>query len=143
MLALSPPVFADDYADAQTAVRMRDYQKAYGLYKKLGNQGHVDAQYQLAAMYRSGRGVAKDHEKAAYWYRKAAEQGHAKAQYNLGGMFENGWGVTEDSGAAIAWYRKAAAQGHDKALKKIGQAGNTRAALPVDAVDSVECCTAQ
>ena len=69
----------------------------------------------LAAMYRSGRGIAKDHEKAAYWYRKAAEQGHAKAQYNLGGMFENGWGVTEDSGEALAWYRKAAAQGHDKA----------------------------
>jgi TPR repeat protein len=114
LLASSTPIFADDYADARTAVRMRDYQKAYTLYKKLGNQGHVDAQYHLAAMYRSGRGVTKDHKRAAYWYRKAAEQGHVKAQYNLGGMYENGWGVTEDPGEAVAWYSKAAAQGHDK-----------------------------
>ncbi|MGD8936874.1 MAG: hypothetical protein PVF07_10365, partial [Thiogranum sp.] len=80
-------VSADDYTDAQYAVRSHDYQKAFALLDKLARAGHADAQYQLAAMYRAGRGVAKDHDKAAVWYRKAAEQGHAKAQYNLGVMY--------------------------------------------------------
>jgi len=84
LLLFAAASVADDYSDAQLAVRTRNYQQAYTLLIKLARQGHVDAQYQLAAMYRSGRGIKKNHDKAAYWYRKAAEQGHVKAQYNLG-----------------------------------------------------------
>jgi TPR repeat protein len=119
LLVLSAPVLSDTYSDALYAIRSRDYSQAYQLLRQLGNQGHVDAQYQLAAMYRAGTGTAKDHGKAAHWYRKAAEQGHAKAQYNLGVMYENGWGVTGSATEADHWYRLAADQGHRKARARL------------------------
>ncbi len=119
LLALCEPLFADAYNDALYAIRARDYPQAYQLLWQLGNQGHVDAQYQLAAMYRAGTGTGKDHGKAAYWYRKAAEQGHVKAQYNLGVMYENGWGIAQSEDEAGRWYRLAAEQGHRKAKARI------------------------
>jgi TPR repeat protein len=83
------PAFSQSgsYEDALYAIRTRNFTQAAALLKTLAEQGHQDAQYQLAAMYRAGRGVAKNHDSAAYWYGKAAEQGHAKAQYNLGVLY--------------------------------------------------------
>jgi len=123
MLLFATATLADEYSDAQLAIRTRDYQHAYTLLVKLARHGHADAQYQLAAMYRSGRGIKKDHDKAAVWYHKAARQGHVKAQYNLGVLHENGWGVTRNELQAMHWYRLAAAQGHKKALLKIESGG--------------------
>ena len=128
-LLIATASVADDFSDAQLAIRTRDYQQAYALLVKLARQGHVDAQYQLAAMYRSGRGVKKDHDKAALWYRKAAEQKHVKAQYNLGVLYENGWGVKQDETQAMHWYRLAAEQGHKKAVQKIASGGQAPRSL--------------
>ena len=100
-------------------------------------QGDAEAQYQLAALYRSGRGVPQNHAQAADWYRKAAQQGYVKAQYNLAVMHENGWGVDKDSALAQDWYRKAAGQGHAMAQAKLGLAKGrgmaTQPAAPKDA----------
>ena len=123
MLLFATATLADDYSDAQLAIRTRDYQHAFALLIKLARQGHADAQYQLAAMYRSGRGIRKDHDQSAVWYHKAAKQGHVKAQYNLGVLHENGWGVTRNEVQAMHWYRLAAAQGHKKAAIKIESVG--------------------
>ena len=46
-------------------------------------QGYVYAQYELAKMYESGRGVDTSREIAVDWYRKAAEQGHEEALLRL------------------------------------------------------------
>ena len=43
-------------------------------------QGVADAQYNLGAMYRYGRGVSQNYETALKWYTLAAEQGHTWAQ---------------------------------------------------------------
>ena len=124
-VTLCTSVSADDYTDAQYAIRSHDYQRAFALLDKLARAGHADAQYQLAAMYRAGRGVGKDHDKAAAWYRKAAEQGHAKAQYNLGVMYENGWGVARDPVQAMHWYKLAADQGHKIAVANLDSTGDS------------------
>jgi TPR repeat protein len=42
------------------------------------------AQYKLATIYHSGRGVEVDDVKARYWYTKAAKLGLAPAQLALG-----------------------------------------------------------
>ena len=90
-------------------------------YRQAAMQGHVEAQYELGAAYRSGWiGTGKDDEailgpmpqnetdeqtewcgkwlkrthnadKAAKWYRKAACEGNAGAQFELGRMYESGW----------------------------------------------------
>ena len=91
---------ADGYDEARYAIRNKDFKRAATVLEDLASQGHKDAQYQLAALYRAGQGVTKDHSVAAHWYKKAADQGHVKAQYNLGVLYEHGWGVDKNTGQA-------------------------------------------
>jgi len=52
--------------------------------KKSAEQGLVDAQVVVAAMYESGLGVTVDIKKATQWYEKAAKQGHGASLALLG-----------------------------------------------------------
>jgi hypothetical protein len=70
--------------------------------------GDLQAQYNLAVMYDTGRGVAQSYRQAVTWYRKAAEGGLVRAQYNLAHMYADGLGVRQSDTQAAAWYRKAA-----------------------------------
>jgi hypothetical protein len=62
----------------------------------------------LAALYASGRGVAKNDAEAARWYRKAAEKGSSTAMSKLGDMYAQGRGVAKNDAEAARWYRWAA-----------------------------------
>ena len=88
--------------------------------QKAAEQGDVDAQSLLGAMYALGKGVAQDDKQAVAWTRKAAEQGDALAQCLLGLMYEDGNGVAQDDKQAAAWYRKAAEQGDALAQRLLG-----------------------
>ncbi|MGI0035084.1 MAG: tetratricopeptide repeat protein [Nitrososphaera sp.] len=52
-------------------------------FRQAAERGHAGAQYNLAMMYDTGRGIARDYAEAFKWYRKAARQGHAGAQEAL------------------------------------------------------------
>ncbi|QWF70523.1 sel1 repeat family protein [Methylomonas paludis] len=52
--------------------------------EKAANQGLVDAQVVMAAMYDRGLGVVSDRDKATHWYEKAAAKGHATSLAILG-----------------------------------------------------------
>lgn len=100
-----------------TAVR---YQKAAEWYRKAAEQGHADAQFELATMYVRGDGVPADTpveraewvEKALALFEQAAQRGHADAQFTLARIYAhgeaNGEDVPRDTAKATAWYRKAA-----------------------------------
>ncbi|MEE8307059.1 MAG: ankyrin repeat domain-containing protein, partial [Gammaproteobacteria bacterium] len=105
--------------DVRTAIKSRDYQRAARILTPIAERGVPEAQYQLAGLYRAGRGVEKDHEQAFYWVKEASLQDHVKAQYNLGVMYEHGWGTDVNLDNALKWYRAAAAQGHALAKTKI------------------------
>ena len=51
--------------------------------QKLAKGGNPQAQYQLATMYESGRGVTKDVNKAREWYEKSAAGNYAAAKHRL------------------------------------------------------------
>ena len=112
------PVWAGDakYSDfdaaTAAAVRSGSFGDAVKLLEKRAKSGDREAQYQLASLYRSGRGVAADDAIALKWMRAAADQGHAKAQYSMGKMFVSGRGTIADIAAGKVWLQKAAAQGH-------------------------------
>ena len=85
-------------------------------------QGVADAQYNLGAMYRYGRGVPQNYKTALKWYTLAAEQGNADAQYNLGQMYRKGQGHLFNTGnnkTALKWYTLAAEQGHTWAQREV------------------------
>lgn len=52
--------------------------------EKSANQGVVDAQVVMGALYDRGIGVVADRDKATKWYEKAAAQGHGTSLAILG-----------------------------------------------------------
>ena len=110
----------EDFINALDAYQTKDYKLAIFLYKKAANQGHIDAQFNLALMYDKGEGVTQNHEQATYWYGNAAVQGNAEAQYALAYNYQVGEGINKDYKQAIYWYRKAADQGYDYAENNLG-----------------------
>lgn len=61
----------------------QDYAKAVYWYTKAAEQGHNEAQNNLAARYATGTGVEKNITTAKQWYAKAAAQGNAAAAHTL------------------------------------------------------------
>ncbi len=113
-------VSADELpAETLRKIRMRDYTSAIVDLQHLAQQGNLEAMYQLAVLYRSGKAIDKDHKKAITYLSQAAKQEHKLAQYQLGIMFEKGWGTSSNIEHAKHWYTKAANQGHLQSQKKL------------------------
>ena len=70
----------------------------------------ANARYNLAIMYRNGKGVQQNYAEALKWFRLAAEQGQADAQYNLGLMYRDGERVPQDYVQAYMWLNLAVSQ---------------------------------
>ena len=100
--------------------------------RRRADEGYVRAQYNLALMYDTGRGVPEDNMEAVRWYRKAADQGNVRAQNNLGVMYDAGEGVPEDNAEAVRWYRMAAEQGDASAQYNLGVMYDTGEGVPED-----------
>ncbi|MEW8381899.1 MAG: hypothetical protein AB2704_08630, partial [Candidatus Thiodiazotropha taylori] len=83
-LVVPLPTLSAEHAEAEAAIRIRDFNRAVGIYTQLAKQGDAEAQFALGGLYRGGRGVKKDYAKALHWYLKAANQEHTEAQYTTG-----------------------------------------------------------
>ncbi|MBL1276247.1 MAG: sel1 repeat family protein [Ectothiorhodospiraceae bacterium] len=103
-----------------TAVDDKDYVKAFSVFSPLATQGNAEAQYNLAMLYRTGKGTAKNLKESHAWFRRAADQGVSDAQYYLGYLYDNGEGAEQNPEYAVVWYRKAAEQGHGLAQINLG-----------------------
>src|SRR5215471_12775975 len=115
------------------AVRNGEFAQAANLLAKSAEAGNVEAQYQLASLYRLGRGLPQDDGLAFKWMKKAAERGHVRAQFNLAKMLLAGRGAPVDVVQAQTWLQKAAAQGYGDATQLLGEIsthGNTAARSP-------------
>lgn len=103
-------------ADSELAAYVKgDYVTAVRQFREAAEQGDAAAQYNLALMYSSGKGVPEDAVEAMQWFRKAAEQGYAFAQYNLSMGYYFGHGVPQDYVEAYKWLALAADQGETHA----------------------------
>lgn len=108
------------------AMRTGAFKDAAALLETRAKTGDREAQYQLASLYRSGRGVDQNDALAFKWMKSAAGQGHTKAQYSLGSMYLSGHGTNVDTVVARSWLQKAAAQGHQQALRLMTDVANTK-----------------
>jgi hypothetical protein len=111
ILALALPAQADpreafnealrlDLTGSTTAVR-----RAFDLYRRAAEAGLPEAQFNVAAMLDSGRGVESDWPQAAIWYARAAARGNKRAAYNLGQLYQEGRGVPPNEDLARTWFR--------------------------------------
>ncbi len=77
---------------------------AFMLYRRAAEAGLPDAEFNVAIMLDSGRGVIANAAEAATWYARAATHGNRRAAYNLGQLYAAGEGVPKNEGLARAWY---------------------------------------
>ena len=102
----------DPVQKGRLAYEKGDYGAALQIFTPLAKKGDLVAQFNLAKMYREGKGVSKDYRAAVKWFNLSAEQGNALAQYHLGVAYSFGLGVVPDYEIALNWYRKSAEQGN-------------------------------
>jgi ankyrin repeat protein len=121
-ISLSTSVFSDIEATLKAvdkSVRLRQYSQAVQILQPLLKQKLPEAQYRMAGLYRSGKGVKSDLDKATELYHKAAINGLSKAQYTLASILEKQDPYKTNPVEAIKWYQAAADQGYQKAIEKL------------------------
>jgi TPR repeat protein len=133
-LALFGAAMAGPLEDGEAAYQRGDYETVARLWRLSGDEGNVDAQFNLGLLYSSGHGLPQDYAEALIWFRKAADQGDARAQVYLGGMYRVGRGVRQDYAQAAAWFRKAANQGNLFAQADLGEMYRDGQGVPQDFV---------
>jgi len=110
-----------DYEAGLEAAQNGDYETALREFTAAAEEGLVVAQYNLAILYFSGRGVEQDFDQAFRWTVAAADQGHTQAQFNLGALYYQGQGTSRDREAALEWYTKAGNADYAPAQYNIGE----------------------
>jgi TPR repeat protein len=115
MLLANGPALADGIRTGTNLYWRGDYGAAAAVLKPMAEEGHVPAQFSIAAMYDDGRGLPQDFALALSWYKKAARAGLVDAQYMVGRFYGGGRGVTQNPSAAFFWFSLAAAGGHPRA----------------------------
>ena len=110
----------------------KEFQKT----KARAESGDVDAQYQLAKYYSSGKGTKKDDVEAVKWYRRVAAKNDARGQSMLGVMYTNARGVERNYCQAITWFRKAAARNSAHAQYNPGYMYAVGKGVPQDQVQA-------
>jgi len=118
-VSVSAAVSIEDGIDA---VEKNNYEKAFQIFKTLAEKGSAEAQFNLAVMYRQGKGVQVNKDVALKWFEKSAEQGLASAEYYLGHLYDTGDSVERNVATAVNWYRKAAEKGNPLAQSNLGVA---------------------
>lgn len=86
---------AQDIDKGKEAAWRGDYAAALAELRPLAEQGNAEAQYNLANLYRDGRGVPRDDAQAVAWYLRAAEAGSWWAAFDLGMLY---WGQSRAAG---------------------------------------------
>lgn len=76
-------------------------------FKRLADEGDVEALRNLGAMYEKGIGVKQDYKKAMQCYTKAYNSGDWQSTIKIGLMYENGLGVKKDLIKAINLFTEA------------------------------------
>jgi len=98
----------------------KDIEEAVKWYTLAAEQGHTQAQFNLAMMYFVGEDVPKDFDITAKWLKLAAEQGEAASQNALAVLYFNGQGVEKNHDEAIKWWKRSANNGNASAQISIG-----------------------
>jgi uncharacterized protein len=107
-----------DWARVEGYGIQQDQEQAAYWYELAAQQGHAEAQYNLARLYATGQGVPRDQEQALRWVRAAASQGYAPAQARFGVRYATGNGIAQDHRLAYFWLTLAFLHG-DKSQEKL------------------------
>ncbi len=103
--------------------------------------GHRDAIYELAELYRGGKGVLPAPARAVALYRVAAETEDKRGCYALALAYERGFCVPRDAAEAVRLYEKAAEEGYAPAQTNLGRCFELGQGVMQSAATAVEWYT--
>ncbi len=135
---LLPSVATADLKSGVAAYRAGDYETALREFTKLAADGNAHAEFNLAILYLTGRGVEKDIARSIELHKGAASKGLPAAMHGLGVFYYQGIGVKRDYGKALEWFRKSAAAGFADSEFNIGVMYFNRQGVARDDVEVVK-----
>ncbi len=97
----------------------KDYNKAFGYFKRASDLGFVPAKNATAALYAIGLGTTKDSAKAITLFKEAADAGFISAQINLARTYIHGEGLERNARQAALYYEKASRKGSNVAEREL------------------------
>lgn len=107
--------------------------RAFQLFVKGAELGHVHSMYMVAVNLKLGRGVKKNPKKAIFWLKKAADMGHIQANYDYALVLCKGMdGTAINRKAALPYLRLASENGHVKAQSLLGYMLMTGDGIDID-----------
>ena len=121
-LSLSTPAISNiesSLTAVDKSIRLRQYSQAVRQLRPLLKRNIAEAQYRMAGLYRTGKGVKSNMDKATELYLKAAVNGLADAQYMLASILEKQDPTKHNPAEALDWYQAAADQGYRRAINKL------------------------
>ena len=121
-LSLSTPAISNiesSLTAVDKSIRLRQYSQAVRQLRPLLKRNIAKAQYRMAGLYRTGKGVKSNMDKATELYIKAAVNGLADAQYMLASILEKQDPTKHNPAEALDWYQAAADQGYRRAINKL------------------------
>gem|GEM_PF-7117720 len=81
-----------------------DLNQAIKFWTLAAEQGHIEAQYELATILLYAENKTSIQE-SIYWYTLAAEQGHTKAMYELAWIYQSGTFTPQSDEKTFYWYQ--------------------------------------
>lgn len=108
VLAIAIKSFPDRKEEAAAAYNAGEFSMAAKFWRKVAKLGDAEAQYNLGALYASGRGVDASEGEAHKWFLMAAETGNPAAQFEVGKTYETGSGVAPSASVALLWITESA-----------------------------------
>ena len=133
----APPPVQPTFSTCGEAVAKSAWPQAAPLCRTEADQGKVDAQLALGAMFDRGQGLEADAAQAAEWYTKASDGGSGEAAYRLGLLHEEGRGVAKNPTKAGELYLQAARRGVVPAMRATARQYETGAGLRKNDAEAV------
>jgi len=93
---------------------------------RAAKSGNAKAQFDLAIMYATGRGVQKNEKIAFNWFHKSARKNYAAAKHYMGISFLQGRGVRKQTELARYWFRLASKQGYSASRSYLAKIDGSR-----------------
>ena len=109
---------SSEFAAALHEYKVKHYDKAFPLLKKLAEEGDITSQYIIAQMYKEGQGTTKDNDRWEYWIRKSADAGEVSAQFDYGKyLVANGDKDSKNLGKGLDYLEMAGKQDDTDAIR--------------------------
>ncbi|MBS6373697.1 MAG: SEL1-like repeat protein [Erysipelotrichaceae bacterium] len=108
-------------SSAEACMKLKEYHAAFDEYRDAARAGDMNAQFQLAQMYRKGIGTDKNSGKALIWLERAYASNHPKAAEELSMMYFYGEGIPADKQMAFTWLERSRESSDPNMLCEIGK----------------------